>query len=384
MMVVQLIAGVPPWLYWVAYFSYFSIIATVGSLVWTIMLCFSTFGGVNPLFIFLMLLLSYTHCFFTAVMWATVMNTKEQASSASGIILMISLLPLFSSSLPVESLPGYAAYITGLLPNFSLVFWANAVTMLKIEGNPWTWDDSFTRVPSQEFLAGEQFGIKKMPPAGNLFLLFFVQTALWGALAYWLNQTYRAEYGVAKHPCFCFFCRRRAQYPLSPPAPTVVDESPPNSAAAWSAPALQISKLTKTFLRGGRRCLCLNKGCEVQRAVDDLSLDVQKGELFALLGHNGAGKTTAINCVSGMLPPTSGEVYIMGINLATNPVTCQWNLSVCPQDNPLYEELSVDEHLRYFSTLRGATEASAEKEASEALEALGLTEKRIAHCSKLN
>merc|ERR1719174_2765741 len=74
----------------------------------------------------------------------------------------------------------------------------------------------------------------------------------------------------------------------------------------------------------------------------------------------------------------------MGMSLATDPVTCQWNLSVCPQDNPLYEELSVDEHLRYFSALRGATEASAEKETTEALEALGLTEKRIARCNKLS
>ena len=77
MMVVQLIAGVPPWFYWSAYLSYYFTIAVSGAFVWTIMLCASSFSGVNPLLTFIILVLNYLHSFFTSAMWSTVLNTSE-------------------------------------------------------------------------------------------------------------------------------------------------------------------------------------------------------------------------------------------------------------------------------------------------------------------
>merc|ERR1719271_971877 len=107
MMIVQLITGVPDWLYWIAYLSYFLVVASCCSVVWTILLCLSSFGGVNPLLIFSMLLWAYLHCFCTAAICATLLHTLEAAQQATGLILMLSMLPLFSSQLPLDDLPEY-------------------------------------------------------------------------------------------------------------------------------------------------------------------------------------------------------------------------------------------------------------------------------------
>merc|ERR1719454_2278901 len=120
-----------------------------------------------------------------------------------------------------------------------------------------------------------------------------------------------------------------------------------------SSAALQIKDLVKEF--GG------------DRAVDGMNLEVKRGEIFALLGHNGAGKTTAINCITGMLPMTSGSVHVCGINVETELQEARRYLSVCPQDNPLYLEFTVDDHLEFFAALRGVPVDVAKQSIDDAL-----------------
>lgn len=60
-------------------------------------------------------------------------------------------------------------------------------------------------------------------------------------------------------------------------------------------------------------------------------LDIRRGEIYALLGHNGAGKTTCINCVVGLIPMTSGEAFVNGYDVHTDLERVRQNISVCPQ-----------------------------------------------------
>src|SRR5579859_5826313 len=76
------------------------------------------------------------------------------------------------------------------------------------------------------------------------------------------------------------------------------------------------------------------------RAVDHLSLTVQRGEIFGLLGPNGSGKTTTINMVSGLSVPTSGEVSVFGHNIAHDQRAVHRLLGSMPQETALYEELT--------------------------------------------
>jgi ABC-type multidrug transport system ATPase subunit len=75
--------------------------------------------------------------------------------------------------------------------------------------------------------------------------------------------------------------------------------------------------------------------------VHNLSLTVERGEIFGLLGPKGSGKTTTINVVSGLSRPTSGEVRVLGFDIVRDPRAVRAVLGTVPQETALYEELSA-------------------------------------------
>jgi daunorubicin resistance ABC transporter ATP-binding subunit len=88
-------------------------------------------------------------------------------------------------------------------------------------------------------------------------------------------------------------------------------------------------------------------------AVDDLSLRVEPGEIFGLLGPNGSGKTTTVNMVSGLSSPTSGQVRVMGYDLRTQTRQVRQVLGTVHQETALYEELSAWRNLDFHADLFG-------------------------------
>ncbi len=74
--------------------------------------------------------------------------------------------------------------------------------------------------------------------------------------------------------------------------------------------------------------------------------------MFALLGHNGAGKTTALSVITGDIPADSGDVYIQGLSVRTQLGAVRRQIGVCPQHDLLWEQLTAREHLRLFGRLR--------------------------------
>ncbi|MCI1779476.1 MAG: ABC transporter ATP-binding protein [Bacteroidales bacterium] len=88
-------------------------------------------------------------------------------------------------------------------------------------------------------------------------------------------------------------------------------------------------------------------------AVRDVNMDISRNGIYALLGENGAGKSTIINILCGVLKPTRGEIMVNGINLNDNPVEAKKNIGFAPQMPPLYNDLTVDEYLHYCAFLKG-------------------------------
>ncbi|KAH7984994.1 hypothetical protein HPB52_024391 [Rhipicephalus sanguineus] len=105
--------------------------------------------------------------------------------------------------------------------------------------------------------------------------------------------------------------------------------------------------------------------CKVYRkkfAVDHLNMRLYYGQIFVLLGHNGAGKSTICNMLSGLLRPTYGTAIIEGFDLIKNHDDALENVRVCPQRNMLYDELTVYEHLYFFAIIqRISTDTIAEQ-----------------------
>jgi ABC-2 type transport system ATP-binding protein len=88
-------------------------------------------------------------------------------------------------------------------------------------------------------------------------------------------------------------------------------------------------------------------------AVDGLNLSIEQGELFALLGVNGAGKTTAIKLLSGLLKPTSGDAFVAGNSIVRDTLSVKRIIGVSPQETAVAPNLSVEENLELMCGLYG-------------------------------
>ena len=108
-------------------------------------------------------------------------------------------------------------------------------------------------------------------------------------------------------------------------------------------------------------------------AVSDLSLTVQPGEVYALLGANGAGKTTALRCLATLLRPTSGRTVVAGYDSAIQPLEVRRNLGFLAASMGLYERLSPRELLDYFGALQGVPDAERESRVEELVLAFDIT-----------
>jgi ABC-2 type transport system ATP-binding protein len=119
-------------------------------------------------------------------------------------------------------------------------------------------------------------------------------------------------------------------------------------------------------------------------AVDALSFEVRPGEIFGLVGPDGAGKTTTLRMLAGILPPDAGSASIAGIDVVRSPERAKHFLSYMPQRFGLYEELSVDENIRFYADLFGVKKAERQSRSAELLRAAGMSEFRTRHAGKLS
>ena len=104
---------------------------------------------------------------------------------------------------------------------------------------------------------------------------------------------------------------------------------------------LNISHLTKTY--GNKK------------AVDDLSLHIQPGEIYGFIGHNGAGKTTTIKACCGILQFEEGEILVDGISVREDPLACKKRLAYIPDNPDLYEFMSGKQYLNFIADIFGVS-----------------------------
>lgn len=110
-------------------------------------------------------------------------------------------------------------------------------------------------------------------------------------------------------------------------------------------------------------------------AVDNMSLTVAEGEIFGFLGTNGAGKSTTINMISGLLRANSGEIKILGKDIHKHSRFAKKNIGIVPQDIAIYEDLTTYENVKFFAGLYGLRGTQLHEQVEEALEFVGLSDK---------
>jgi ABC-2 type transport system ATP-binding protein len=112
-------------------------------------------------------------------------------------------------------------------------------------------------------------------------------------------------------------------------------------------------------------------------AVDHITFDVGAGEVFGFLGANGAGKTTAIKMLIGLLAPTSGSAHVAGLDVATQTEQIRRRIGYMSQKFSLYEDLTVLENIALYGGIYGLTRAQISERSKSMLETLGLTDQLV-------
>jgi len=113
-------------------------------------------------------------------------------------------------------------------------------------------------------------------------------------------------------------------------------------------------------------------------AVDHVSLQVRKGEIFGFLGPNGAGKSTTIRMLCGLLTPTAGRGSVNGLDIATRPEEIRRVIGYMSQKFSLYDDLTAEENIDFFAGMYGVPREQREERKRYALEMANLTERRRA------
>ncbi len=118
-------------------------------------------------------------------------------------------------------------------------------------------------------------------------------------------------------------------------------------------------------------------------AIDNISFNIKKGEIFGFLGHNGAGKTTTINMLTTLLSPTKGTAKVAGFDIIKEGMEVRKRIGYLPENIQLYDTLTAYENLEYFAKLSGIKKPKEKiKDVLEFLDAISFQNKEICRCSK--
>jgi ATP-binding cassette subfamily A (ABC1) protein 3 len=127
-------------------------------------------------------------------------------------------------------------------------------------------------------------------------------------------------------------------------------------------------------ISGLKKVFDTNTGKKV--AVDGLDMTFYSGQITALLGHNGAGKSTTVSMLSGLYPPDEGTATIAGFDISKDMHEARKLLGVCPQHDVLLPDLTVAEHLQFFAGIKGCPADEITGEVDRLIKSVGLVEKR--------
>ena len=129
----------------------------------------------------------------------------------------------------------------------------------------------------------------------------------------------------------------------------------------------------------------VSKHYGVHKALDQVNFTVNKGKILGLLGQNGAGKTTAMNIMTGCLAPSRGRVLMGGYDVLLQPGQAKQLIGYLPETAPLYDEMTVEAYLRFACRLKSVEKAQVKKHIAQVAEKTGLQnvlERKIGNLSK--
>ncbi len=120
------------------------------------------------------------------------------------------------------------------------------------------------------------------------------------------------------------------------------------------------------------------------RAVDNASFTVERGETIGFLGPNGAGKTTTMRMMTGLFPPSSGDIKLDGYSISEDPLEVKRRIGYLPESAPVYLDMTVEQYLGFVANAKGVVKKNKKEQIEKAMEACSLHEMRRRTARKLS
>ncbi|XP_050473146.1 cholesterol transporter ABCA5-like isoform X3 [Bombus huntii] len=363
------IMGLKDSIFWLSWFIIYSVFVLLLSAVAVILLfTLQMFQHTHFLPIFLLVVLYSFSIIMFAFMITPFFDTSRTAGVLGNFAVTIMSLMYFiqvfvndSSSVPF--------WLVSLLSPTGVALAMDKALVLDLQGEGVNFDNLWSGP-----------GI----PFGGSLIMMTLDIILYACLAYYFDCVIPSEYGTKRTPWFCFtpefWCQRKAprsylQVPSSNgesnsfiPGEETNRDVEPVVREMKGREAIRIVDLYKSY----QKC----RKPEI-KAVNGINLTIYEGQITAILGHNGAGKTSLFNILTGLTAPTAGTALIFGYDVRdSNDMQMIRSMTgVCPQHDILFDLLTPREHLEFFAAVRGIPKSMIEHEVKKTLKDIDLTEK---------
>uniref|UniRef100_A0A9L0RWX1 ATP-binding cassette sub-family A member 2 n=1 Tax=Equus caballus TaxID=9796 RepID=A0A9L0RWX1_HORSE len=317
-------------------------------------------------------------CFLVSVLY----SKAKLASACGGIIYFLSYVPYMYVAIREEvahdKITAFEKCIASLMSTTAFGLGSKYFALYEVAGVGIQWH-TFSQSPVE----GDDF---------NLLLavtMLMVDAAVYGVLTWYIEAVHPGMYGLPRP----WYFPLQKSYWLGSGRTEAWEWSWP-----WArAPRLSVMEEDQACAMESRRLeemrgmeeepthlplvVCVDKLTKVYKndkklALNKLSLNLYENQVVSFLGHNGAGKTTTMSILTGLFPPTSGSATIYGHDIRTEMDEIRKNLGMCPQHNVLFDRLTVEEHLWFYSRLKSMAQEEIRKEMDKMIEDLELSNKR--------
>ncbi|XP_074034978.1 phospholipid-transporting ATPase ABCA3 isoform X2 [Leptinotarsa decemlineata] len=366
------IMGLPNWLHWLAWFTKNFIFLLISAIIMVVLLKVNwyknsdstVFTHADPTVILVFLLFyivsTITFCFMVSVFF----SKANTAATIASIAWFLSYAPFTFMQRNYENVSATTKISSSLAHNTAMAFGFQVIIMYEGTQEGVQWNNIFKPNTPDDSLS-----------LGLIMVMMALDSVIYMLVTIYVEAVNPGEYGVALPWYFPFtasyWCGQRhigvedTNDGYSSNEGEFFEDDPRNL-----KPGIQIKNLCKVF---GNKTV-----------VRNFSLNMYEDQITVLLGHNGAGKTTTMSMLTGMITPTSGSGRINGCDLRTNMDGVRSSLGLCPQHNIIFDDLTVSEHIYFFSKLKGLSGKQVEQDIDKYINLLELEPKRNQKSSSLS
>ncbi|KFU85349.1 ATP-binding cassette sub-family A member 2, partial [Chaetura pelagica] len=317
-------------------------------------------------------------CFLVSVLY----SKAKLASACGGIIYFLSYVPYMYVAIREEvahdKITAFEKCIASLMSTTAFGLGSKYFALYEVAGVGIQWH-TFSQSPVE----GDDFNLLLS------MMMLIVDAVVYGVLTWYIEAVHPGMFGLPRPWYFPFqksywLGNGRVEtwewtWPWSRTTRLSIMEE--DQACAMESRRLEETRGIEEEPTHLPLVVCIDKLTKVYKtdkklALNKLSLNLYENQVVSFLGHNGAGKTTTMSILTGLFPPTSGSATIYGHDIRTEMDKIRKNLGMCPQHNVLFDRLTVEEHLWFYSQLKSMAEEEIRKEMDKMIEDLELSNKR--------